>query len=77
MAEHEFVNKCVYCGGFDLVRDIHIGLTAEVGSVGLSYKKLLHGTEPVYADLCKSCGSIVRLHVHKTDRNWITKKTSA
>jgi predicted RNA-binding Zn-ribbon protein involved in translation (DUF1610 family) len=74
MKEHKLESKCIYCGESDIVHDIHVGLTNEIGDVGLSYSKFITGTEPVYADLCTSCGSIIHLHVHKTDRKWITKK---
>ncbi|MBI5394977.1 MAG: hypothetical protein HZA91_06725 [Verrucomicrobia bacterium] len=49
-------------------------MTAEVGSVGPSYKAgvLFHGTEPLYVDLCQACGTVVRLYVKKTERKWMT-----
>jgi hypothetical protein len=46
---------------------------ADVGSIGLRYKTgfLFLGTEQLQADLCRSCGSIVRLFVKDTKRNWV------
>jgi hypothetical protein len=66
--------KCPYCGGPDLLRAVRLGLTAEGGSVGLQYRTLLvfTGTEPLYADLCRACGSVARLYVRQTERPWIT-----
>ena len=69
------MDKCIYCGSTDLTRNIDMGLNAESSPFGLKYKALMgiRGTEPVYADLCDSCGSITRLHVHKTDHKWSVK----
>jgi hypothetical protein len=69
------MDKCIYCNGTDLIRDIKVGLTAECGNVGLDYNALLGvvGTEPIYADFCNSCGSITRFHVRKKDHKWIIK----
>jgi hypothetical protein len=30
------------------------------------------GTEKLYADLCKGCGTVSRFYVRETDRNWNT-----
>ena len=51
-----------------------LGQSAEVGSVGLDYqgKFLLTGTEPLRADLCGACGTVLRLFVANTDRRWLT-----
>jgi|WetSurMetagenome_2_1015567.scaffolds.fasta_scaffold506125_2 hypothetical protein len=70
------MDKCIYCNSTDLIRDIKIGLTAECGHVGLDYSGFLGivGTEPLYADLCNSCGSIVRFHVLTTDHKYVIKK---
>ncbi len=70
------MDKCIYCSGTDLIRDIEIGLTAECGHVGLKHNAFIGivGTEPLYADLCNSCGSITRFHVRTTDHKWFTEK---
>jgi hypothetical protein len=67
-------SNCPHCGGADLVRAVRLGQAAEAGSVGLKYRTLLIlvGTESLYADLCKACGSVVRLYVHEVERTWIT-----
>jgi hypothetical protein len=67
-------SRCPHCGGADLIRAVKLSQSAEAGSVGLQYRSLLVlvGTETVYADLCRKCGSIVRLYVQETERNWIT-----
>ncbi len=69
-------DRCPHCGGSDLVEGIRIGLTSEVGSIGLEYKTalVLLGTEPLLADLCRECGSIARLRVRNVDRKWLVKK---
>ena len=70
------MDKCIYCSSTELIRNIKLGLNAEVSPFGLKYSALLgaRGTEPVYADLCSACGSITRLHIQKTDRKWVTSK---
>lgn len=71
------VDRCIYCGGSDLVCGIHLGVTAEARDVGLSFTKIFTGTEPLYADLCTGCGSISRLHIHNPDRKWVVRKPKA
>jgi hypothetical protein len=63
---------CPHCGSHDTIKDVKLSLTAETGSIGLSYRAnlLLRGTEPLLADLCRQCGTVVRLHVEQTNRNW-------
>ena len=49
-------------------------MTAEEGNAGLDYrtKLLIVRTEPLLADLCKGCGTVVRTWVKTVDRKWIT-----
>jgi hypothetical protein len=65
---------CPHCDGVDIMRNIKLGLTAEVGNVGLEYRTalILTGTEPLLADLCGTCGTVVRLRVQNTKRQWVT-----
>ena len=60
---------CSECGS----TDIAVTKTAETGHIGLSYKALaiLRGTEQLYADLCKQCGTVVRFYVRETDKPWM------
>lgn len=67
------INKCIYCGSENLIRNVKIGLTAETGSVGPKYGSFIVGTEPMYADICGQCGSITRFHINEVDKKWITK----
>ncbi len=64
---------CPHCGHRDLAEGIKLSLLAEIGAVGLNYRAnlLLHGTEPLLADLCLGCGTVIRLRVARPDRNWI------
>jgi hypothetical protein len=69
---------CPHCAGTDLARGVKLGQTAEVGSIGPTYKgsSILGGAvtflghEPLYVDLCNACGTVVRLYVQETDRDW-------
>jgi hypothetical protein len=67
-------SKCPYCGGVDVVRAVKLSQPVEAGDIGLQHRKALvfTATETLYADLCKTCGSITRFYVKETDRNWIT-----
>lgn len=67
--------KCQTCGSTDIVKNISVSQAVEVGTTGLEYKKavLLTGTEDLLADLCRQCGTVLRLHVKNPDRKWITK----
>lgn len=64
---------CPHCGSREVVKGVRLSLLAEVGSIGLNYKAnvLFHGTEPLRADLCRGCGTVIRLHVEQPNRNWI------
>ncbi|MFA5189268.1 MAG: hypothetical protein WC740_01000 [Verrucomicrobiia bacterium] len=66
--------KCPDCGSTDVIAGVKISMTAEVGSIGLSYKAnmLLHGTEALCADMCQACGTVIRLYVKNPRRKWIT-----
>ena len=70
------MDKCIYCGSNDLIRNIKLGLNAEVSPFGLKYNAMMgiRGVEPVYADLCNSCGSITRFHIQKKDHKWVISK---
>ena len=70
------MDKCIYCNSTDLIRNIQLGLNAEVNRLGLKYNARMgvRGIEPVCADLCNSCGSITRFHIQKKDHKWILLK---
>ncbi|MEI6604661.1 MAG: hypothetical protein WCP35_05080 [Verrucomicrobiota bacterium] len=60
----------------DIAIGVGISMTAETGGVGLSYKALgiLRGTSPLFADLCRQCGTVIRFHVKEADKPWIEHK---
>lgn len=66
---------CPHCGSRDIVSGLRYNLNAEVGPLGLSYKAFgpVRGTEQLYAELCRACGTVVRTFVKNTDRKWIQK----
>ena len=63
---------CAHCGSDKIIHGVRIGQTAEVGSIGLSYKSgmIFVGTAPFVADLCDSCGTVVRLYVKSVGKEW-------
>ena len=67
--------NCPSCGSTDIVRNVTMSQSVEVGSTGLEYKTgvVFRNTEALLADLCKRCGTVVRLYVKNPDRKWITK----
>ncbi|MRR53421.1 MAG: hypothetical protein EG822_02775 [Deltaproteobacteria bacterium] len=73
--ENSVSSKCLTCGSTDIVRNITVSQSVEVGSTGLEYRTavMLIGTEALLADLCTQCGTVLRLHVKNPDRKWITK----
>ncbi len=70
---------CFYCGGSDIVSGLTVDQTADAGQIGLAYKawRLLQGTERLYADMCPSCGTVLRLYVKHPNRDWIVNKEPA
>jgi hypothetical protein len=75
-AQHFTSGRCPYCGSSDLALGLKANQNAEVGTIGLAYKaaKIFVGTELLRADLCLSCGSVVRFFVKESKRNWIQDK---
>jgi hypothetical protein len=69
---------CPHCGGTDLARGVKLGPFGDVGTLGPSYKGssilggavTFLGTEPLYLDLCRECGTVTRLYVRNADRDW-------
>ena len=74
--ESQKQRNCPECGGTDIAMGVGMSVTAEAGRVGLSYKTLgiLRGTSPLFADLCRQCGTVIRFHVREADKPWIEHK---
>ncbi|MGD0681670.1 MAG: hypothetical protein ABR990_06425 [Terracidiphilus sp.] len=66
---------CPQCGSSDIVSGLEFNQGVEVGPFGLSYKgfAFMSGTEQLHADLCRDCGTIIRLYVNNTKRNWTVR----
>lgn len=64
---------CPACGSTNIIAGVAVTKTAEAGSVGLSYRSLaiFRGTAPLYADLCRQCGTVVRLFVRDVNKPWV------
>lgn len=81
MAEEEIyippviVGACPYCKSTNIVKHVRIDQTADAGRIGLMYKvkMMFYGEEPLYADLCDNCGSLVRIFVDKPRKKWVLK----
>jgi len=65
--------RCPFCGSGDVIAGLKLNQNAEVGRIGLAYKAaaIFTGTEPLLADLCRACGSVVRFFVKDSTRKWI------
>jgi hypothetical protein len=68
---------CWHCGSDDISRGLHLGVSGEAGEVGIQYHATgkvlgmsLLGLERLRVSLCNACGTVVRLSVKETDRNW-------
>jgi hypothetical protein len=68
---------CPHCGGDDLSRGLKLGLSNEVGEVGIKYHATgkflgmsLLGNEPLHVDFCNSCGTVTRIYLRETERKW-------
>ncbi|MDD3844929.1 MAG: hypothetical protein PHC90_01070 [Syntrophorhabdaceae bacterium] len=71
----EKTGKCPHCGGSNIVRGVTVDQTADAGRIGLAYKTkfVIMGTEQFFADVCDDCGTVARIYVKKTGRNWYVK----
>lgn len=65
---------CPECGSTDTVKSVGIAKMTEAGSIGLGYSTeyFVKASEPLVVDLCRECGTVVRLYVKKTDKRWVT-----
>jgi hypothetical protein len=65
---------CPACGSSNVISNVRVRLTAETGSVGLAYKTLgiVIGVEPLLADLCSDCGTVVRFGIKDANHKWWT-----
>jgi len=65
---------CPECGSADIVKSIGIAKMTEAGSIGLGHNTdyFVKATEPLVVDLCRNCGTVVRLYVKKADKRWTT-----
>jgi hypothetical protein len=63
---------CSHCGSRDIVSRLTMNQSVEVGPFGLVYKAIgiFRGTELLYADLCRACGTVNRLWVKNPNRKW-------
>ena len=68
------ISRCPHCGSQDIVADVIVGQTADAGRIGLGYKThfLLTGTAALRTELCRQCGTVVRLYVKETGKDWQT-----
>jgi len=64
--------KCPFCNGENIEEGIRWRTQSEI-SLGLGAKKgILLFTIPVYADLCRDCGTIVRNYIKDdTNQKWM------
>ena len=69
------LEKCPFCGGTQIIRHAKIDQTADAGRIGVAYKTrfIVEATEPLFADLCDDCGSLLRLFVDTPGRKWIAR----
>jgi hypothetical protein len=67
------VTKCPHCNSDDIVTGVKVGAKGEATHVGLYFRGVLFkGIEPMYGDLCKGCGTLIRFFVKNTEKDWLT-----
>jgi hypothetical protein len=66
---------CPHCGSSDIVSGLEFNQGVEVGPFGPIYKAVAFftATEQLHAELCLNCGTIIRIYVNDTKRNWIVR----
>jgi hypothetical protein len=65
--------KCPHCGGGNIVVELKLGQTAEVGSIGPEFRAgIFTGNEALYIDLCRDCGTVTRTYVKNTKKDWMS-----
>jgi predicted RNA-binding Zn-ribbon protein involved in translation (DUF1610 family) len=66
---------CPHCGSSDIVSGLEFNQGVEVGPFGLTYRTaaVFKGTEKLHAELCCSCGTILRIYVNNAKRNWLVR----
>jgi hypothetical protein len=74
---HRHRPACSHCEGDDVTKGLKLGRAVEVGDVGIKYESTgrflgiaLLGNEPLYLDVCNSCGTVTRIYVKDTQRKW-------
>ncbi len=70
--------NCPHCSGRDIV-PLPVVKSVDPGWVGFSYKALgsIGGTEPLLADLCQDCGTVLRFWVENSRRRWVKNKLTS
>ncbi len=65
--------RCPHCGGVEVAAGVQVIQNAEVGRIGVAYKtaKIFVAAEQLWADLCMNCGTVVRIFVKETKRDWV------
>ena len=65
---------CTECGSTDFATSVCISQKGAGGSVGLTYRAgiIFRVTEPLYADVCRQCGTVARFFVRNKDKPWLS-----
>jgi len=66
---------CPHCGSSDIISGLEFNQGVEVGPFGPTYKGVAFftGTEQLHGELCRGCGTIIRIYVNNTERNWVVR----
>jgi hypothetical protein len=64
---------CPECKSTDIATGIGFRMPSDTNKVGLSCKHLGVFTEtaPLFADVCRQCGTVVRFFVRGVDKAWV------
>ena len=67
---------CPNCNSTNIRKDSTISLIGDAGGIGIQYEKTdtmfyKTATEPILADYCLDCGTIVRFFMKEPKRKWL------
>ena len=74
MTTHPQIQRtCPECKSTDIAAGIGFSMTTDTSRVGLNCKALgvFVGTAPLFADVCRQCGTVARFFVRDVEKAWV------
>ncbi|MBL0331724.1 MAG: hypothetical protein IPP08_11130 [Chlorobiota bacterium] len=72
------IKTCNFCNGNNLVSDLIVEVINDTGNIGFHYESesksyFNTNSEKIFAQLCRYCGTVIRMYVKNPDRKWLKK----